>query len=193
MTSIPLRYRCLKGLIDWPASIKSMLQCIACYASYFSPLRKAFGFAFVSNKPVLSGVSHLFRASSPTAVIRRVRPIIINSVYRMFFRWSDAHICHESLKRTFPTVANINPSAAVIAKIFISWVFASANHINPDSVSSGTRKPMFNIAWTSVFFAYSRATATSAYTANKAASMYSPYCSAFAFARKITLPFFAVF
>lgn len=67
----------------------------------------------------------------PSAVIRRVRAIVVNSVYGVIDRRALSHVGVERLKGLSPSVTDSDSSAAVIRPTFTLGVVASSFHSAP--------------------------------------------------------------
>lgn len=91
-------------------------------------------FAYRNNNPLEysnscnSLISGLLRFGCPSTVFRRIRTIVVNAVYGVFWRWSWSHILKEKKKSSSPAFTYINSSSSVIFVGFIMRVIASVFH-----------------------------------------------------------------
>lgn len=100
-------------------------------AHVFGQPDKREAFPFVLDYGRVAPVATLLRLSGPLAVIRRVRPVIVNALDRMFRGWLLSHVGIEALKRTDPVIANFDASAAVPCVGGIVLVQAAFFHAAP--------------------------------------------------------------
>jgi hypothetical protein len=75
----------------------------------------------------------LFLVGSPTAVLRRVRSIIIDAFKAHIWR-TRTHVCKEIFKRIPPTIANRNPTCSVFVVAGMVLIVTSAFHRAPSTV-----------------------------------------------------------
>src|SRR5262245_50620868 len=74
-----------------------------------------------------TSVFQLNIACTPTAVFRGVVTIIINSIDRMKWRWSQTHVSGKSSEVVSPAIANFDASATIMAKACRVRVFTSCD------------------------------------------------------------------
>lgn len=84
-------------------------------------------------------VGALLRPCSPSAVFRRVGAVNINPVDGKIIPWARPHIFNKIVKRVDPSLADANPSAAVVLERGVIRVFAALFHALPDSPLCGPR------------------------------------------------------
>jgi hypothetical protein len=142
---------------------------------------------------VSSGVSGLLFCRCPSAIIWAVWAAHIRpTIQRMLWAWPQAHI-EQKQAEIVPSLANLNPSTAIILVLLQSWIVASAPHQFPDFIFwSLPSQPMFNIRLSGGFLL--RASTRGRVAAPKAVSDYddigstgasaNPICF-FGFAREI--------
>src|SRR5258707_12322642 len=71
----------------------------------------------------------LFLVGSPTAVLRRIRSVIINA-FKAHIRRTRTHVCKEIFKRIPPTITNRNSTCSVFVVagmvLIVTWAFHRA-------------------------------------------------------------------
>lgn len=131
--------------------------------------------------PIATPVGLLFTFRHPFAVIRRIWPIIINSLNTMVDCRTSAHIGKKVFKFC-PAFGYKNSTAAVIFKPLTLRIFASLSHTFPYSVFwtslAMAQLSMFNIQRFVSF--ESQATTGSRFTATKFISQYDSGIAAIA-------------
>ena len=121
-----------------------------------SPIIKDHCFAFKRIFNVISGISCLFFACGPSAIIRLIVSIIVNSVYAVIAAWPWPHIGYKVFKLT-PSFANLYPTSKMCR---ILWMINCApyKHSSPYFVFSRMAHPMsflfYSISRCSHFFPY---------------------------------------
>lgn len=71
-------------------------------------------------------ISHLFRCGRPSAVPRRVRTIVVDSVNRMLRRRFWPHVVEEGFKRVAPFIAHGNAASPIQTEVRAGLVKATA-------------------------------------------------------------------
>ena len=113
-----------------PSGVQTVLETRS--ARTPEPFGKRKRFTVNCHESIRPDIAHLFRASRPATILRRVRSIIVATFDRMELRGTSAHVGQECLKRITPTLADCYSSLAVIAKRVILGVVASGFHAAPD-------------------------------------------------------------
>ena len=90
------------------------------------------------NKPTNTPVVHLFFWCCPITVCWRIVSVIINTIERMFGRWSWPHILVKVLKAIQPPFTYSNPSSTIYFPLLVVGVEASTVHRLPSSVFRST-------------------------------------------------------
>lgn len=85
------------------------------------------------NLLIATRVSHLLCLCCPAAVAFRITQVVFDSIKRMFFAWSGAHVFYEIAKR-MPFVAHRNPTASVVLVCRVLRVDAPLKHRGPHVV-----------------------------------------------------------
>src|SRR5258705_4573947 len=75
----------------------------------------------------------LFLVGSPTAVLRRIRSVIINA-FKAHIRRTRTHVCKEIFKRIPPTITNRNSTCSVFVVAGMVLIVTSAFHRAPSTV-----------------------------------------------------------
>lgn len=106
----------------------------------------------------------LLFASSPFAIFRRIRSVIINAFYSVKLGRFSTHVCNEVCEAVSPLITNINSSSSVICKIFNVSIVASRFNMLPCSIfrpmPSNARSSVLKILHTALsYFFYQASTA----------------------------------
>jgi len=134
-----LVYRLCKCAFNWPIIFSQSLLNVACgNTCYFSPLCNAMGFSLERDKFITPSVSRLLLMSGPSAILRGVTFVVVNSVKR-FSMWFFPHVGKEINKGATPFVTDDNTSLSVRWVIIVARAMASANHFIPNII--GRRTP----------------------------------------------------
>jgi len=130
---------------DIPPSQKSIVDCSGCDTNYARPLCERLGYAHVGDMPISGGIVGLCCFYSPSAIIRRIVPVVISSVNRMFVGWSHPHISDEIGKPIVarPALANSDASTTVQMKIRGVLIITSVFYISKSAGFWRSVKPMF--------------------------------------------------
>lgn len=88
-----------------------------------------------------SAVICLLLWCSPSAITKKIAPIIIYSVKRVFGRRPISHISIEVIK-SIPTFTDCNSSATISSIVRNVFISASIEHIAPDSIFCQTASPI---------------------------------------------------
>lgn len=83
-----------------------------------------------------STVMTLLEAGCPLAIIRRVRPIVINAFYGESFWWIS-HVLEEIFK-VVPLIANVYSAASVILKSYCFMIVTALHHRCPNHINFGS-------------------------------------------------------
>jgi hypothetical protein len=78
-----------------------------------------------------ASVMCLFLRRSPTAILRRIRTVIVNAVDGMMKRRLVPHIGEEILKAVAPARAHENTSRSIFSKPVVCWRVAAPSHGSP--------------------------------------------------------------
>ena len=137
-----LPYRLEYSLFGTPSLIKPALE--RCWADIGlpSPLSERLGLPSCVNNSVRSAVVCLGHNSSPSAIIRSVVAIIVNSVNRMLRGWPVSHVIVKGLERLSPSSAKTNASFSIIREIMVRLAKASFLNAAPRSVLRRSIHPM---------------------------------------------------
>jgi hypothetical protein len=87
----------------------------------------------ISNHLSFSLVEGLHAPCRPTAIVWRIRAVIIDTIYRIAGRWSFAHIRIERGKG-FPSFTYFDAAASVVFIRWIVWIKASLSQAKPSVV-----------------------------------------------------------
>ena len=106
---------------------------MAAFAVRFGALHIGMCFNGFCQRFFVPAIKGLFFARGPSAIIRGIRPVIVNAFKRVFVR-RIAHIRKEVIKRIAPALANVNTAPAPILEVFALRVCASLDHVPPSPV-----------------------------------------------------------
>ena len=105
--------------------MSSPVPCSACLTS------RLIAFAFQLYRPF---VVVLLTACSPSAILRRIRAIVVDPINRVFWRGLWSHVSKKVTKRLSPSVTHSNAPTTVVAIPFLIGVSASLYHGVPRSI-----------------------------------------------------------
>lgn len=120
---------------------KSIVQSFGIHSNLFGYMCEAHFLAVEIVYSALPFISGLFSPVSPSAVIGRIRAIVIDSIKR-FTGWSRPHIGQIVFKFK-PSLAHLNTSAAIIFIRRIIWITASIMHCGPGLIIFGSIHTVF--------------------------------------------------
>ena len=83
---------------------------------------------------VWAAIQGLFASSSPSAIPRRVRTVIVTAIQGMVRRWAWSHVAQEGCEVGSPFIADSNAATSVTAIGRIRLAIAASFHAFPDSV-----------------------------------------------------------
>lgn len=109
-----LQRLCGKRTFRRNATQDTSTQTIVRDAKFSCPISNGLSLAVVGNESVPTGIVGLLNIIRPSAIIRRVRPITIDTFNRVFRRWSRPHVGIEVFKGVLPPVAHDDTSTAVM-------------------------------------------------------------------------------
>lgn len=110
-------------------------------------------------RPSFPAVHSLFVTGRPSAILRRIGSIVVNSVKTQFTGRSLSHIRKKVFERIIPAVADRDSSPTVIAKGAIIRIVAAITHTDPGCILRSIGRHVTAIA---VAIAYDFPTQTSA-------------------------------
>lgn len=126
-------YRGCERIFDRPAVFNTRVDRSARNSCIFFPVFKRLRFSAKCDMPIISAISLLFFLCSPSTVLFTIMPVIINSIQRMFWRWSIAHILVKILELV-PTLTDFNPTPTVKGVSDIILIFATIYHCSPSAI-----------------------------------------------------------
>lgn len=130
---------------------KPIIQHRPWHSEVSSPFNEGFRYAVMCYSYSCSFVVCLLSCCGPSAVVGRVVAIGVDTVKRVFTRWSFAHVSNKVFKRE-PTLTNRNSSATVIFKPCITGVATPRAYPSPRGVSAGVHFAMAFFDRCSAFF-----------------------------------------
>jgi hypothetical protein len=84
------------------------------------------------DEPINACVAALLRLRFPTAILGRVRALVIDASQR-HARRASSHVCHE-VQKIVPAFADLDASSAVVLKTRVVGVITALSHAAPDGV-----------------------------------------------------------
>ena len=114
-----------------PSDIQSMADRVSVESDALGPLDERQGFSLEGQSPIAALVACLRVPNGPSAVLGRVRTVIVDAVNRMPPRWARPHIVVEVRERDAPAVTDSYPASAVIWKGCASHVETPLAHSIP--------------------------------------------------------------
>lgn len=92
------------------------------------------------NPPSFPAVVCLLLASGPSAIVRRIRAIVVDSVDGQSGR-TQTHVGEKIRKGVYPPFANKYSATAVVIVILVIWVQTTSLHARPNLVFGGFIHP----------------------------------------------------
>lgn len=126
--------------IDRPSVFQSILHEMFSAAQPIAPLRRTEPKAVELDHHVPARVIALFADCRPSAVLARIRAVVVNAVNRVPLRWSRAHVVDERVKAIAPGIAHRDASASVVLELTARLVIAAGAHHVPDVVVRVSRQ-----------------------------------------------------
>jgi hypothetical protein len=117
-----------------PAAAYARIEGSAVDSLYGGPIRHTMGLAIERKKSVSRSVSNLLIFCGPHAITGAIAFVSFEPLDTVFGARSRAHIGNKLLKRTFPSVANGDTSAAVVLELGVSWIPASLTDGEPNPI-----------------------------------------------------------
>lgn len=115
----------------------------------FTPFRDTKTDAIYRYNAIEPCVSRLNAGQVPLAIIRFVISIIIDSIDRMNFRWSQSHVSKKGIKTVAPLVAYRDAASAISIIFGIVRIVATKLHLRPRLIF---RRPSHSVfGWDTIF------------------------------------------
>lgn len=109
-------------------------QCMGFNIQFTRPQSKRLSFSLKGVHHIVSPVIRLLSLCRPTTIFRRVIPVVVNSVERVFWRGTCAHIGVKIYKGFSPTVANGNSSASIQTISLVGNPITAPKHSTPSGM-----------------------------------------------------------
>lgn len=91
------------------------------------------------HRRIVASIPSLFDGRSPSAIVRRVALIIVDSFNRVAIG-RQAHVDNERFEGITPASANTNATSTVGRKVFGLWIVAAVLHRVPREIRSSSRR-----------------------------------------------------
>ncbi len=98
------------------------------------PIRQRMSFASKRQHPITRGVVVLLRARRPVAILGGVVSSSIAALNRVRLRGTAIHVSPEASETLTPLRTHTNALAAVVVKLRVLGVLATADHANPNPI-----------------------------------------------------------
>lgn len=134
LASLDWRSQCL---LYGPSFSDSRVNATGWKSQLVCPLLYCQSFAAKLKIMIVSSITRLLCYCGPSAVIRRIAKIVVNSVNAIFGSRARPHIGIEILKAVSPSLAYRNASIPIIFIRVLIGVFASRNNGTPDRKFTG--------------------------------------------------------
>lgn len=148
---------CLKHSFRWPSAAKPDANRLVPDSKLRCPLSKRHSDAVECQSMVMAGVVGLFKAVSPSAVVGRVRAVVVAAIKCVSGR-AAAHVFAERGEVVQPVFAHHNASGSVVSEMLVLRVVAPVLCRNPRAVLAGTVLPMRRAAGDQFFDSQASAT-----------------------------------
>jgi hypothetical protein len=113
-----------------PSVPQSVEQCVVVDVDAFGPVGDAHAYAGVGHDFVTPRISTLLSTCRPSAVVRRIRAIVVDAVQAISDR-ARTHIC-KKIKERSPAIYDGNSSSAIVIKAIVVRISAALDHVVPD-------------------------------------------------------------
>lgn len=120
-----------------PAALQAAVVGSAGDLGVGKPVRKNPCFSVKGEQATIPAVTVLLGSGSPSAVLRAVRSVVVDSVDGVVGRRACSHVSQEVLKRTLPSSADLDSSGTIVFERFDLWVPTAVQHRLPGSVFRG--------------------------------------------------------
>lgn len=133
-----------QGTLDTPTTLNASFQSAFRYALKALPFCDSQPTAFIFQKHISSSIEIVLGGSNPPDILRRIWPIIVDSVDLMMRRRPMPHVLKEGFETLPPALAYCNSAASIARIILTMWVRTSRFHIRPSLIfraHQGTLSP----------------------------------------------------
>lgn len=124
-----------------PSRIQSVSRSVVIYVKSLAPFSKRFSVPSDSDDAVVTSVSALFFAGSPTTVRRFIDTVRVNPVNRVLRGRRVVHVVSKVLER-MPAFTNHNPAPAVTCVSLVLRRFTAIKHRDPYAINTGVATPV---------------------------------------------------
>lgn len=133
-----------KRPFNCPTAPKSGIQNAAADTNFVDPILQDHRFAVERYDVVASIMTQLLGSCRPNAVCRTIVSVVIDTIQRVFWRWSPSNVCKEIRKSVFskPAITNSYPSTTVIVEPDVFRVSAPFTHSAPNRKFCRVRQPV---------------------------------------------------
>lgn len=168
-----------ESALNRPSVTQSITDGLSRYPKTTAPLRNRHRLTTIGEVVILSCVAVLLRDCRPTAILRRVRSVIIDTVYRASVR-TLAHVGKEAGERLAPSGTDGNATRPISLVRFVARGVASRNHLAISVPQVMSRVPMRRVVFSRCIGA--QAAAASCFSCGNFRAFYLAVCTAVALA-----------
>jgi len=134
LPSFTTRYRLCQYSLNWPPGLNTFAQITCINSCYLRPLGNTHSLPLEGYFGIRATVVPLLLYRSPSAIIWFIITVIIDTIQRVRWVRSWAHILIKSLKRHRPSFTYPDTPAAIMVVVLIILFCASMNHGVPGFV-----------------------------------------------------------
>src|SRR3990167_3841505 len=93
----------------------------------------------------------LYAFRRPATIAGRVRPVVIDAIQRMLYRWPRSHVASKCNKTLSPLIAHSYPARTVISIVWVALVVATSFRSSPCGIFNGPRPAVGSCQRTEAF------------------------------------------
>lgn len=120
--------------MDRPSCFQATPDSVRRHAELSGPACDGLRLSLIRDQPVNAGVVHLDLPCRPSDITRLVMAVVVYAIQRVFRGWAVANVGQKVHERSAPSLADANPSCAVVFKHAVIRIFATLFHRRPTSI-----------------------------------------------------------
>lgn len=124
-----------KSIVNTPTLSKPLLCPVVWKAEKLTPFRNTPAFPIEQNLPGCPRIAHLLFSGGPSAVLRRIRSIVVDAInFSLIATWLS-HVRQKALKSvsSSPSLANCDSATAIKTVGWMRWKAAPRNDARPNT------------------------------------------------------------
>ena len=126
------------GPFDIPSVlVQTAMKRLYLYTELCGPVNQQHGLTVKRDEYSIATVARLLRLSGPAAVLRRVRAVVVDPVYRVFRGWFAAHVRQERREVIAPSVTHADTAPSIGRVGVVGHPVATRNYFAPHVVFTG--------------------------------------------------------